>query len=135
VSGVAPSVTTQGINSPTFSERAVSSSVVVHDGQTIGLAGLISDSDQRENSGVPFLKDVPVLGALFASQNNTRLREELLVLITPHVVHNQSDAAALTQDLQQELPGPAAVPVELNGLPADGSADPNAPLRARLGLH
>lgn len=135
VSGVAPTVTTQGINSPTFSERSVSSSVVVHDGQTIGLAGLISDTDQRQNSGVPFLKDVPVLGALFASQNNTRSREELLVLITPHVVHNQTDAASLTADLRQELPGPAAVPAELNGLPADGSADPNAKLRARLGLH
>ncbi|MBW4034146.1 MAG: type II secretion system secretin GspD [Proteobacteria bacterium] len=135
VSGVAPTVTTQGINSPTFSERSVSSSVVVHDGQTIGLAGLISDTDQRENSGVPFLKDVPVLGALFASQNNSRTREELLVLITPHVVHNQTDAASLTADLRQELPGPAAVPAELNVLPADGSSDPNARLRARLGLH
>ena len=135
VSGVAPTVTTQGLNSPTFSERAVSSSVVVHDGQTIGLAGLISDNDQRENSGLPYLKDIPLLGALFASQNNNRLREELLVLITPHVVHNQLDAASLTRDLQQELSGAAAVPAALNGLPANGSSDPNARLRARLGLH
>jgi general secretion pathway protein D len=135
VSGVAPSVTTQGLNSPTFSERAVSSSVVVHDGQTIGLAGLITDSDQRGNSGLPFLKDIPLLGALFASQNNNRGRTELLVLITPHVVHNQLDAASLTRDLRQELSGAAAVPAELNGLPANGSSDPNARLRARLGLH
>lgn len=135
VSGVAPSVTTQGINSPTFSERSVSSSVVVHDGQTIGLAGLITDNDQRGNSGLPFLKDIPLLGSLFSSQNNTRARTELLVLITPHVVHNQTDAASLTRDLEQELPSAALVPGELNGLPANGSSDPNAPLRARLGLH
>lgn len=135
VSGVAPSVTTQGINSPTFSERSVSSSVVVHDGQTIGLAGLITDNDQRGNSGLPFLKDIPLLGSLFSSQNNTRARTELLVLITPHVVHNQTDAASLTRDLQQELPSAALVPAELNGLPANGSSDPNASLRGRLGLH
>ncbi|MDD2876655.1 MAG: type II secretion system secretin GspD [Acidiphilium sp.] len=135
VSGVAPSVTTQGLNSPTFSERAVSSSVVVHDGQTIGLAGLITDNDQRGNSGLPFLKDIPVLGALFSSQNNTRARTELLVLITPHVVHDQIDAASLTQDLQQALPEATLVPAQLNGLPADGSSDPNARLRTRLGLH
>ncbi len=135
VSNVAPSVTTQGLNSPTFSERAVSSSVVVHDGQTIGLAGLITDNVQRGNSGLPFLKDVPLLGPLFGTQDNSRARQELLVLITPHVVHDATDAAALTSDLEQALPNAANVPAELNGLPMDGSADPQAALRRRLGLH
>ncbi|WP_174503410.1 type II secretion system secretin GspD [Acidiphilium sp. C61] len=135
VSNVAPSVTTQGLNSPTFSERAVSSSVVVHDGQTIGLAGLITDNVQRGNSGLPFLKDVPLLGPLFGTQDNNRARQELLVLITPHVVHDATDAAALTSDLEQALPNAANVPAELNGLPMDGSADPQAALRRHLGLH
>jgi general secretion pathway protein D len=135
VSGVAPTVTTQGINSPTFSERAVSSSVVIHDGQTVGLAGLITDDDQRGNAGLPYLKDIPLLGALFANQNNTRARTELLVLITPRVVHNQLDAAALTSDLRQELPSAARLPGELGRLPPSGSSDPNALLRDRLGLH
>ncbi|OYV84712.1 MAG: type II secretion system protein GspD, partial [Acidiphilium sp. 21-68-69] len=117
------------------SERAVSSSVVVHDGQTIGLAGLITDNVQRGNSGLPFLKDVPLLGPLFGTQDNNRARQELLVLITPHVVHDATDAAALTSDLEQALPNAANVPAELNGLPMDGSADPQAALRRHLGLH
>jgi general secretion pathway protein D len=132
VSAVQPSVTTAGISSPTFSDRAVSSRVAVQDGQTIGLAGLISDSDSHQNEGVPYLKNVPLLGDLFSDQNNQRTRTELLVLITPHVVRTQSDAADLTADLRDELPNADAVPAALATLPAASSADPDATLRAKL---
>ena len=125
---------TPGISSPTFSERSVTSRVVVQDGQTVGLAGLISDSVTRGNNGIPWLKDIPLLGFLAGTQNNNRARTELLVLITPHVIHDQRDARALTEDLRDSLINAAAVPQELNGLPASGSADPNAKLRRRLNL-
>jgi general secretion pathway protein D len=124
---------TQSINSPTFTQRDVESRVVVQDGQTIGLAGLIQDSVTKSNQGVPFLKDIPVLGALFGQQNNTRTRDELLVLITPHVIHDQHDALDLTEDLREQLPNAAAVPQELQRLPLSGSDDPTAALRNRLG--
>jgi general secretion pathway protein D len=132
VSGVQNGVTTTGINSPTFSERAVTSRVAIADGETIGLAGLISDSDSHQNSGIPFLKNVPLLGALVSSQNNSRTRTELLVLITPHVIRTQNDADALTADLKEEMPNAAQVPAALQFTPVSGSADPDAPLRARL---
>ena len=64
-----------------------------------------------------------------------RTRTELLVLITPHVVHDQRDARALTEDLRDQLINAAAVPAaSCRALPASGSADPSAPLRRRLGL-
>jgi general secretion pathway protein D len=132
VSGVEAGVTTEGINSPTFSERAVTSRIAVQDGQTIGLAGLISDSDSHGNSGIPYLKNIPLLGDLFATQNNMRTRKELLVLITPHVIRTQSDAANLTADLEQALPNAAAVPNALATLPSPGSSDPDATLRSRI---
>jgi general secretion pathway protein D len=122
-----------GITSPTFTQRDVESRVVVQDGQTIGLAGLIQDSVTKSSQGVPFLKDVPVLGALFGQQSNSRTRNELLVLITPHVVHDQRDALAFTEDLREELPSAAAVPQYLHNLPISGSDDPTAPLIRRLG--
>ena len=134
VSAAQAELTTPGINSPTFSERNVTSRVVVQDGQTVGLAGLITDTQTRGNSGIPWLKDVPILGLLAGSQNNTRQRTELLVLITPHVVQDQRDARALTEDLRDQLINAAAVPNELNGLRASGSADPAAVLRRRTGL-
>jgi general secretion pathway protein D len=122
-----------GITSPTFTQRDVESRVVVQDGQTIGLAGLIQDSVTKSNQGVPFLKDVPVIGALFGQQSNSRTRNELLVLITPHVVHDQRDALAFTEDLREELPSAAAVPQYLHDLPISGSDDPGAPLIRRFG--
>jgi general secretion pathway protein D len=132
VSAVEPNVTTTGINSPTFSERAVTSRIAIADGQTVGLAGLIQDSDSHGNQGIPYLKNVPLLGDLFGSQDNQRTRTELLVLITPHVVRTQSDAAALTADLREELPGPAGLPGSLSPLPAVSSADPDARLRSQI---
>ena len=89
-------------------ERNVTSRVVVQDGQTVGLAGLITDSMTRTNQGMPWLKDIPILGLLAGSQNNARQRTELLVLITPHVVHDQRDARALTEDLRDQLINAAA---------------------------
>jgi len=134
VSNVDSSVNTQ-INSPAFLERTVQSRVVVQDGQTVGLAGLIQDNATQTNQGFPWIKDVPLIGALFGQQNNTRTRTELLVLITPHVIHDQHDARALTEDLRDQMRNAAAVPQQLQRLKPSGSPDPNEALRRRLGLH
>ncbi len=134
VSDVSSTITTPGINSPTFEDRNVTSRVVVQDGQTVGLAGLISDNTTTGNQGIPWLKDVPILGALAGNQNNTRQRTELLVLITPRVVHDQRDARELTEDMRDQLINAAAVPDELNNLRPTGSSDPNARLRQQLKL-
>jgi len=84
--------------------------------------------------GIPFLKDVPLLGLLAGSQSNTRIRTELLVLITPHVVHDQRDARALTEELRDQLINAARVPDDLQQSRASGSADPQRPVRRRLRL-
>jgi general secretion pathway protein D len=128
------STTTTGISSPTFSEQSVSSRVTVQDGQTVGLAGLITDNLTKTNSGIPFLKDIPLLGLLAGTQDNKRTRDELLILITPHVQYDERDAQALTADLQSQLQDAAAVPGELNSLQSPGSDDPNAVVRRRLRL-
>ncbi|MDT7949949.1 MAG: type II secretion system secretin GspD [Acetobacteraceae bacterium] len=126
--------TTSQIASPTFLERNVRSRVVVQDGQTIGLAGLIRDNSSRSNGGIPWLKDIPLLGLLAGQQSNNRGRTELLVLVTPHVVHDQRDARALTEDLRDQLINAAAIPSELQRLPPSGSPDPQRPLRRAVGL-
>ena len=125
---------TSQVASPTFLQRKVSSRVVVQDGQTVGLAGLIRDSDSRANSGIPWLKNVPLLGFLAGNQTNVRGRTELLVLITPHVVHDQRDARALTEDLRDSLVNAARVPDELRRLRPSGPADPQRRLRRGVGL-
>ena len=121
--------TTSTIGSPTFADRSVKSRVVVHDGQTIGLAGLISDNDSRTNGGLPYVKDVPLIGTLFGNQNNLRVRTELLVLLTPHVDYDQRAVQNLSEDLRRSLNASALVPQQLKTLMPTGSADPNIRLR------
>jgi len=112
----------------------VTSRVVVQDGDTVGLAGLIQDSVSRGNSGIPWLKDIPLLGLLAGTQDNVHTRTELLVLITPHVMRDARQAQALTEDLREQMHNAAAVPAELSTIHPSGSADPSRPLRQKLDL-
>ncbi|WP_336946258.1 type II secretion system secretin GspD [Asaia sp. HN010] len=133
VSANAASNTSSAAN-PTFNDRSVNSRVVVQDGQTVGLAGLITENSSRANSGIPWLKNIPVLGFLAGTQNNSRQRTELLILITPHVIHDQREAVDLMEDLRDTHPNAADVPNELTPMHGTGSADPQKRIRESLRL-
>ena len=111
--------------SPTFNDQTFRTRVAVQDGQTVGMAGLIRDNASQGNSGIPLLKDIPVVGSLFSTQANSRARTELLVLITPHVVRDQRDARALTEDLRSQLINAGLVPQQLERKGVLGSSNPN----------
>jgi general secretion pathway protein D len=125
VSDVANPAANTTTGSPTFDDRVVQTRIAVRDGQTVALAGLIRDSSSADNNGIPFLKDVPVISTLLSSQSNSRTRTELLVLITPHIVHDQRDARALTEDLRNQLMNAGMVPAELQRTGLPGHANPN----------
>jgi general secretion pathway protein D len=125
VSDVATPAPNTATGSPTFDDRLVKTRVAVQNGQTVALAGLIRDNTQDDNNGIPFLKDVPVLSSLLSSQTSTRTRTELLVLITPRVVHDQRDARALTEDLRRQLINAALIPPELSRKPIRGLSNPH----------
>ncbi|MBS0561865.1 MAG: type II secretion system secretin GspD [Proteobacteria bacterium] len=96
--------TTSSIASPTISQRRVTSSVAVSDGETVALGGLIQDNTTKGKNGVPYLQDIPVLGFLFGTHSDALTRTELIVLITPHVVRSDVDARAITDELRRKLP-------------------------------
>ena len=102
--------TTSNIDSPTIQQRRIRSVVAVGDGQTVALGGLIRQSRNNTRVGIPFLSDIPVLGDLVSTTTRTNARTELLILLTPHVVHNQEEARAITDELRSRLK--AIVPVE-----------------------
>ena len=118
-------LTPEATYSPTFDQRLIRTRVAVQDSQTVGMAGLIRDADTQGNAGIPVLKDIPVLGSLVSSQTSNRVRTELLVLITPHVVKDQRDARALTEDLRNKLVAAGLVRQELQRKPPRGSPNPN----------
>jgi general secretion pathway protein D len=109
------STTTSSISSPTISQRRVTSSIAVSDGQTIAIGGLIQDSRTKDKNGVPVLQDIPVLGWLFGTHSDQLTRTELIVLITPHIVRNSDDARAVSDELQRKVP--MTVPVVKLGSP------------------
>jgi general secretion pathway protein D len=125
VSSVAAAATNTVAGSPTFNDQIFRTRVAVQDGQTVGMAGLIQDNAAEGNSGIPLLKDIPILGTFLSTQSNTRARTELLVLITPHVVHDQRDARALTEDLRSQLINAGLVPQQLQRKGVPGLANPN----------
>jgi len=102
VSDVIPT-TTSDIDSPTIQQRQISSTVAVQDGETIALGGLIRDNLSDANSGVPILKDIPVLGVLFGTTNTDRRRTELLILLTPRLVRDIDDARSATNELLEKI--------------------------------
>jgi general secretion pathway protein D len=125
VSDVAAQATNSVMGSPTFNDQTFRTRVAIQDGQTVGMAGLIRDNASENNGGIPLLKDIPILGTLVSTQSNSRARTELLVLITPHVVHDQRDARALTEDLRNQLIGAGLVPQQLQRRGIPGLANPN----------
>ena len=102
VSDVVPT-TTSNLNSPTIQQRKLSSSVAVHDGETIALGGLIRDSRSKSRDGVPLLRRIPLLGTLFGSVANDRRRTELIVLLTPHVIRSREEAANMMDELREQF--------------------------------
>jgi general secretion pathway protein D len=101
--------TTSNIGSPTIQQRKISSSVVIQDGETVALGGLITKNTSLTKSGIPFVSEIPVVGELFRDTENDHGKTELMVLITPHVVDNLKKARAITDELRRKLPSVQAL--------------------------
>jgi general secretion pathway protein D len=106
VSSVAQN-TTGGITSPTINKSSIDTKLTLKHGSTYVLGGLISNNVDRTKSGVPFLKDIPVLGAAFRSTTDTNRRTELVILITPYIMNDDTEAKAVTEAFKKQL-GPWA---------------------------
>jgi general secretion pathway protein D len=104
VSDVA-TTTTSTIDSPTINDRHLVSSVIVKDGETIALAGLIRDENNDTRGGIPVLSEIPVVGPLFRNTSRSVGRSELIILLTPKVVRNSNDAHTMTEDLRNRIQG------------------------------
>ncbi|MBY3328762.1 type II secretion system secretin GspD [Rhizobium laguerreae] len=95
--------TSSRIDSPTIKQRKVKTSVVVDDGQVLTLGGIIQNQTDRGSSKVPVLGDIPLLGNAFKSKNNSNVRTELIILLTPRVVHDAQQARDATEEYRNRL--------------------------------
>lgn len=83
-------------NSRRIIKREAETSVVLQNNQTLVLGGLIQERHATENRGIPFLKDIPLIGYLFGSRGRQVVKTELLIVITPRVIGTPLDAARVT---------------------------------------
>jgi type IV pilus assembly protein PilQ len=77
-----------------FSSQQATTQLLVRDGETVVIGGLTVTEITVSKSGIPFLVDLPVIGALFGFRNNKEVRRDLLILVTPHIVDDLSTAGA-----------------------------------------
>ncbi len=87
---IAASAVTAG-NSPVFDRRETTTQVIVKDGQTIVISGILREPESKIKRKVPVLGDIPLLGALFTSVEDSTQRTEILAFITPFVVDNPDE--------------------------------------------
>jgi len=89
VFAVVSSVTGFSQGYPTISQREASTSATVRDGEAFVIGGLTQEADLKHRSKIPILGDAPVLSALFDTENSTRSKTDLYIVVTPHIVRGR----------------------------------------------
>lgn len=96
----------EGITQPVFSTREVSTNVTVRDGETVIIGGLIQTRLSKGQNKIPLLGDLPYIGWLFRSENVTKSKTEMLIVLTVDIIRTDEDMRRITEEQfkRYELP-------------------------------
>ena len=94
---------TAGITSPRITNRKATTYIIARDGQHILMGGLMSTQYTVTHSGIPILKDIPVLGYLFGSKGTKKEKKELIFILTPHVIRTRAEADKITREFATKV--------------------------------
>lgn len=111
---------------PVISTREANTKLLVMDGHTVVLGGLLDNQRERSRSGVPVLKDIPLLGGLFGSQQERHVETELFLFLTPHVLRTDAELDDATDQIRDSAPRldkllPDSLPL-LRGMAGDSAS-------------
>ncbi len=87
---------------PTINQRALSSTVVVKEGETIVLGGMVQEGETETRTQVPILGSIPLLGNLFSSTSKSNHKSELLIYVTPHISYGEPFQSAYTPPVEEK---------------------------------
>ena len=108
------------VGAVTTTKRSTKTTVIVDDGQTIVLGGLIQDASNDAETRVPFLSNLPLLGGLFKQTGVRSNKTNLLIFLTPHIISTHDDVDRVTTHKQQQAHRPEAIEQKLlEGQPQD----------------
>ena len=102
VSAVVPGTSNNSLG-PTTTIRSASTTVLVQNHRTTVIGGLLSDETDTARSGVPYISNIPVLGNLFSDRSHTGRKNNLLVFLTPHAIHDREDLRELSLDEREKF--------------------------------
>jgi general secretion pathway protein D len=88
---------------PVTQKRTVDTTVIIKDNQTVVIGGLIDDSTTVNQTGVPLLSDIPVLGYLFRKKSETNQKTNLYIFLTPRVIKNPMEAQKILKDKKEQI--------------------------------
>jgi general secretion pathway protein D len=126
-------VNISGTQAPIINSQRLTTTVTIPSGATVVLGGLIQDKTTKDDSGIPYLMNVPYLGNLFKYQTKNHTRDELLVFIQPTVVND--DIQTLRASLKEESRAKIAPDTyELAHPSQSGATVPAPPVRKKHGL-
>ena len=78
----------QSDGTPVINQQSATTSVVVNNGETVVIAGLTSNEFTEVESGIPILKDIPLLGNLFKRSDKNREKKDLIIFVTPFIINH-----------------------------------------------
>ncbi len=103
VSSLTSQTIASALNAPVISTREASTRATIKNGQTVVIGGLIGTTEENSDSGVPFLKDIPIIGNLFKRQTRIRNRTELAIFVTPYIVRSDETADEVRERVRSRL--------------------------------
>jgi general secretion pathway protein D len=86
---------------PVITTRSAVTQLLARDGQTVVIGGLIDNQEERSRSGIPYLKDIPLIGWLFGALRKTTINSELFLFLTPHIVESDADADRIRREIER----------------------------------
>lgn len=95
--------TSSGIDSPTIQQRKIQTRVLVNDGESLALGGLIQERNNIDRGQVPILGDIPIIGNAFKNKTDSVGRTELIIFIRPRVIRDIAEAREVTEEFRGKI--------------------------------
>jgi general secretion pathway protein D len=112
-------------DAPVISTRSATTQILARNGQTVVIGGLVEQQEDKTTAGIPFLKDIPILGRLFGYERTTEGSAELFLFLTPYIVATDTDADLFRERIEETRPVGEILPEETLTPPVSGLPIPS----------
>jgi general secretion pathway protein D len=132
VQGVSNATSETQFDAPVISTREASTQILARNGQTVVIGGLVDQQEDQTTAGIPYLKDIPILGRLFGYNRTVKGSSELFLFLTPYIISTDTDADLVRERIEQTRPTGEILPEESLTPPVTTTPAPSGPAGGAL---